>query len=88
MFNGESIEHYKNDIGLGIWDYYNAEQDVVNCMHCKFIDSFHLEFRNEKTIYDFTNDGTHFNGAGFSKYAYFCIKCGNSINYSHSYSYC
>ena len=43
---------------------------------------------NEKTIYDFTNDGTHFNGAGFSKYAYFCIKCGNSINYSHSYSYC
>lgn len=71
LVDEKGIETYKNAIGLDVHDYFKAEQNNAQLLGCKFLDSYHLDFRTLETISDYTVDGTHFNGAGFSKYAQF-----------------
>ena len=71
LINGISIEDYKNILGMSVFDYYNEEENICQFLGCRFVDSYHLNFRNDRVINEYTTDGTHFNGKGFSKYARF-----------------
>lgn len=71
LIDNESIESFKNSRNLTVFDYYIKEKNNSKFLGCEFVDSYHLDFRNAETINEFTVDGTHFNGKGFSKYALF-----------------
>lgn len=75
------IDAYVNDLGLTIWDYDKSEKNAVQNLGCDYIDSYNLAFRSPKTIMDFTIDGTHFNGAGFSRYARFLYSVYKFLDY-------
>lgn len=71
VYEGKGIDEFVNEHGFGIWDYYEAMKNTVHLLDCIFVDSYYLDFRTSQNIMDYTVDGVHNNGPGFSKYAQF-----------------
>lgn len=69
IYNGKGIDEYINDQSSDIWEYYEAMKRTANLLNCNFVDSYYLDFRTPHNIMDYTVDGVHFNGPGFSRYA-------------------